>query len=80
MNGIRSSSRLKQFFQASASIVCCSPPGNRVVILPHYLFPPVQQVLARTVKILFNWPELLQVLETAGGFSQDSSALSFWAR
>src|SRR5262249_54925215 len=33
---------------------------------PHYLFPPVQDVIARTVKILVTWPELLQVLETAG--------------
>src|ERR1044071_7710822 len=33
---------------------------------PHYLFPPVQDVVYRTFKILFTWPELRQVLETAG--------------
>jgi NitT/TauT family transport system permease protein len=32
---------------------------------PHYLFPPVQAIVARTISILINWPELSQVLETA---------------
>jgi NitT/TauT family transport system permease protein len=32
---------------------------------PHYLFPPVQSIVARTVSILFTWSELVQVLETA---------------
>jgi ABC-type nitrate/sulfonate/bicarbonate transport system permease component len=32
---------------------------------PHYLFPPVQDVAVRTVRILVTWPELKQVLETA---------------
>src|SRR5882757_2389575 len=59
--------RVKQFFQASASIVVLLAAWQIAsLFFPHYLFPPVQDVLARTVKILFNWPELLQVLETAG--------------
>ena len=59
--------RVRQFFQASASIVVLLAAWQIAsLFFPHYLFPPVQHVLARTVKILFNWPELLQVLETAG--------------
>src|SRR5437868_13352020 len=58
---------VKQFFQASASIVVLLAAWQIAsYFFPHYLFPPVQDVLLRTVKILFNWPELLQVLETAG--------------
>ena len=64
---MRFSPRLKQFFQASTSIVVLLAAWQIAsLFFPHYLFPPVQDVLARTVKILFNWPELLQVLETAG--------------
>src|SRR6195256_6840857 len=59
--------RVKQFCQASASIVVLLAAWQIAsYFFPPYLFPPVQDVLARTVKILFNWPELLQVLETAG--------------
>src|SRR5204863_207684 len=59
--------RVRQFFQASASIMVLLAAWQIAsLFFPHYLFPPVQDVLARTVKILFNWPELLQVLETAG--------------
>ncbi len=32
---------------------------------PPYLFPPVQDIVARTASILLNWTELSQVLETA---------------
>ncbi len=32
---------------------------------PPYLFPPVQDIVARTLRILIHWPELSQVLETA---------------
>ena len=35
------------------------------LFFPHYLFPPVQDVVVRTIKILFTWPEFLQVLQTA---------------
>ena len=64
---MRFNPRVKQFFQASASIVVLLAAWQIAsFFFPHYLFPPVQHVLARTVKILFNWPELLQVLETAG--------------
>src|SRR4029079_15668445 len=59
--------RVKQFCQASASIVVLLAAWEIAsFFFPHYLFPPVETVLARTVKILFNWPELLQVLDTAG--------------
>ena len=58
--------RVKQFCQASASIVVLLAAWQIAsFFFPHYLFPPVQDVLARTVQILFNWPELLQVLENA---------------
>src|SRR4030088_3089119 len=59
--------RVKQFCQASASIVVLLAAWQIAsLFFPHYLFPPVQDVLARTVKILFNWPELWRVLEPAG--------------
>jgi NitT/TauT family transport system permease protein len=32
---------------------------------PPYLFPPVQDIVARTINILITWSELRQVLETA---------------
>ena len=41
------------------------PGRSHHIFFPHYLFPPVQDILARTVRILINWPELSQVLETA---------------
>src|SRR3954466_15743637 len=64
---MRFNPRLKQFCQASASIgVLLAAWQVASFFFPHYLFPPVQDVLARTVKSLFNWPELLQVLQTAG--------------
>src|SRR4051794_31967955 len=58
--------RVKQFCQASASIVVLLAAWQIAsYFFPHYLFPPVQDILARTVRILVNWPELKQVLETA---------------
>ena len=61
------SPRVRQFLQASAgTLVLAAAWQIASFFFPHYLFPPVQDVLARTVKILFNWPELVQVLETAG--------------
>ena len=45
--------RVRQFFQASASIVVLLAAWQIAsLFFPHYLFPPVQDVLARTVKIL----------------------------
>jgi len=58
--------RVRQFLQAAAStIVLLAAWQTASYFFPHYLFPPVQDILARTVKILVNWPELKQVLETA---------------
>ena len=58
--------RLRQFLQAAAStLVLLAAWQTASYFFPHYLFPPVQDILARTVKILVNWPELKQVLETA---------------
>src|SRR3954471_6351894 len=58
--------RVKQFFQASAStVVLLAAWQIASYFFPHYLFPPVQAILTRTVRILVNWPELKQVLETA---------------
>ena len=58
--------RVRQFLQAAAStIVLLAAWQTASYFFPHYLFPPVQDIVARTVKILVNWPELKQVLETA---------------
>ena len=63
---MRFNPRVKQFCQASVSIVVLLAAWQIAsLFFPHYLFPPVQDILARTVKILVNWPELRQVLETA---------------
>ncbi|CAM9892991.1 unnamed protein product, partial [Phaeothamnion confervicola] len=61
------SPRVTQFFQATVGIaVLLAAWQIASFFFPHYLFPPVQDVVARTVKILVSWPELVQVLETAG--------------
>src|SRR6185437_3641969 len=64
---MRSNPRVAKLLKATVSIVVLLVAWQIAsLFFPHYLFPPVQDVLLRTVKILFNWPELLQVLETAG--------------
>src|SRR6185295_3257014 len=63
MNG---NPRVRQFLQAAASTaVLLAVWQIASYFFPHYLFPPVQAIVARTVKILVNWSELRQVLETA---------------
>src|ERR1051326_4248629 len=58
--------RTRQILQASASIaVLLAAWQIASYYFPHYLFPPVQDIIARTWKILITWPELAQVLETA---------------
>jgi ABC-type nitrate/sulfonate/bicarbonate transport system permease component len=58
--------RVTRFLQAAAStLVLAAIWQIASYFFPHYLFPPVQQVVMRTVRILVNWPELSQVLETA---------------
>src|SRR6267154_651697 len=58
--------RLRQFLQAAAStLVLLAAWQIASYFFPHYLFPPVQDIVVRTVRILVNWPELRQVLETA---------------
>jgi len=60
------SPRVRQFLQASAgTLVLVAAWQIASYFFPHYLFPPVQAILARTVKILVTWPELRQVLDTA---------------
>jgi NitT/TauT family transport system permease protein len=60
------SPRVRQFLQAAAStIVLLAAWQIASYFFPHYLFPPVQAIVARTIRILINWPELRQVLETA---------------
>ena len=59
--------RVRQFFQASAgTLVLVAAWQIASYFFPHYLFPPVQDIFARTVRILVTWPELSQVIETAG--------------
>ena len=56
----------RQVYQATVgTLVLLAAWQIASYFFPHYLFPPVQDVLARTVRILINWPELRQVLETA---------------
>ena len=58
--------RFRQFLQAAAStLVLLAAWQIASFFFPHYLFPPVQDIVARTVRILVNWSELRQVLETA---------------
>ena len=60
------SPRTTQFLQATVgTLVLVAAWQIASYFFPHYLFPPVQAVLARTFRILVNWPELSQVLETA---------------
>ena len=58
--------RLRQFLQAVASMfVLLAAWQIASFFFPYYLFPPVQDIVVRTVRILVNWPELKQVMETA---------------
>ena len=60
------SPRVRRFLQATAStLVLAALWQIASYFFPHYLFPPVEQVVVRTLRILVNWPELSQVLETA---------------
>jgi NitT/TauT family transport system permease protein len=60
------SPRVTQFFQATAgTLVLVAAWQIASYFFPHYLFPPVQDIVGRTVRILITWPELKQVLETA---------------
>lgn len=60
------SPRLTQFFQASVgTLVLIVAWQIASYFFPHYLFPPVQDIVVRTVQILLTWSEFLQVLETA---------------
>ena len=60
------SPRATQFLQAAAgTLVLVAAWQIASYFFPHYLFPPVQDVIARTISILLHWPELSQVLETA---------------
>jgi ABC-type nitrate/sulfonate/bicarbonate transport system permease component len=58
--------RVTQFLQATVgTLVLVAAWQIASYFFPHYLFPPVQAVVARTIGILLNWSELSQVLETA---------------
>jgi NitT/TauT family transport system permease protein len=61
-----SNPQIKQFYQATVgTLVLLAAWQIASYFFPHYLFPPVQDIVVRTVRILVNWPELRQVLETA---------------
>jgi ABC-type nitrate/sulfonate/bicarbonate transport system permease component len=61
-----SSPRITQLFQATiGTLVLVAAWQIASYFFPHYLFPPVQDIVGRTIRILINWPELSQVLETA---------------
>jgi NitT/TauT family transport system permease protein len=57
---------LKQLYQATiGTLVLLAAWQIASYFFPHYLFPPVQTIVGRTISILFTWSELVQVLETA---------------
>ena len=56
----------KQLYQAAVgTFVLVAAWQIASYFFPHYLFPPVQAIVVRTVRILVTWSELVQVLETA---------------
>src|SRR5690606_29936988 len=58
--------RGKKSAQAAAStVVLVAAWQIASYFFPHYLFPPVPEVIARTLEILFNSDLLLEVLGTA---------------
>jgi ABC-type nitrate/sulfonate/bicarbonate transport system permease component len=60
------SPRVTRFFQAAVgTAVLLAAWQVASYFFPHYLFPPLQSVIARTLHILVTWSELSQVLETA---------------
>jgi len=63
---MNSSINVKQVWQATiGTLVLVAAWQIASYFFPHYLFPPVQSILGRTISILFTWSELVQVLETA---------------
>src|SRR5262245_12827810 len=60
------SRRLTQVLRAAAStLVLVAAWQIASYFFPHYLFPPVTDIIARTVEILVNGSQLLEVLLTA---------------
>jgi ABC-type nitrate/sulfonate/bicarbonate transport system permease component len=60
------SPRLRQAFRAAISTaVLLAAWQIASFYFPHYLFPPVQAILARTVQIFIDLPLLIEVLATA---------------
>ena len=61
-----SNPRLVQALQATAStLVIAALWQIASLFFPHYLFPPVPDIVSRTLGILFSWPLLSEVLITA---------------
>jgi ABC-type nitrate/sulfonate/bicarbonate transport system permease component len=58
--------RLTRILQATASTLGIAALWQVAsLFFPHYLFPPVPDIVVRTVGILFSWPLLSEVLVTA---------------
>jgi NitT/TauT family transport system permease protein len=58
--------RLIRVLQAGAStLVLAALWQIASLFFPHYLFPPVPDIVVRTVSIVFSWPLLAEVLLTA---------------
>jgi len=58
--------RVIRALQATASMLVLAIAWQIAsYFFPHYLFPPVQDVLVRTVDILVSWSQLYEVLITA---------------
>jgi ABC-type nitrate/sulfonate/bicarbonate transport system permease component len=60
------SPRVKQALQAAASTLALMAAWQLLsYIFPHYLFPPVQDILRRTFEIFVDLPLLIEMLATA---------------
>jgi ABC-type nitrate/sulfonate/bicarbonate transport system permease component len=58
--------RLTRIFQATASTLAIALAWQIAsLFFPPYLFPPVPDIVTRTLAILFSWPLLSEVLITA---------------
>jgi NitT/TauT family transport system permease protein len=58
--------RLTRILQATASTLGIAALWQLAsLFFPHYLFPPVPDIVVRTVGIVFSWPLLSEVLVTA---------------
>ncbi|MGA7599233.1 MAG: hypothetical protein WCB23_15460, partial [Pseudolabrys sp.] len=60
-------SRTVRALQAAAGIIALAAGWQILsMVFPHYLFPPIREIIARTIEILITGSLLIDVLLTAG--------------